>query len=294
MKAVVVALVAALLFSPGRTSNETPGNPCSGVLASGIPPRSKDAPTGSELMETVWNLRGRERDEAIVRELTQGNLPDFLRDLVPVRLWSRDRRGVFHEAIVCVTPDYLSVGSNDDFVRVPLGFQAAVDTAREFQFTLPTRKIVDAIYRQSSVRLAPRPMTPSPRMVSTPYFVEHNRIIEQQRSGELGELISGHKKDLILTKRLLTRKGRVAIYGWHEKAGHPIQPLSTFHGARYADYSHGVRLVSTTVMLDGSPRSVYDILRDSSVARVLTYEGAIRDAARLMRVEATPVKTPTD
>ncbi|HSF17576.1 MAG TPA: hypothetical protein VLK65_18680 [Vicinamibacteria bacterium] len=245
-------------------------------------------------MKKVWDLQGRERDEVIFQELRHGSLPGFLRHLKAVRLESRDRRGVIHEAVICVMPDYLAVGSDDDFVRVPLGFRAAVDTARQFESILPTRKMVDAIYRQAARRLTPQPMKPTSRMVSTQYFVEHNRTIERQRGDVLGVLMSGHKKDLILTKRLLTRRRRVAIYGWHEKPGRPIQPLSTVHGARYADYSHGVRLVSATVLLDGSPRSVYEILRDSNVAQVLTYEGTIRDAARIMRAETATTKKSTD
>ena len=64
--------------------------------------------------------------------------------------------------------------------------------------------------------------------------------------------------------------------------GDPIQPLSTVHGALYVDYSHGVRLVSTTVVVDGRPRSIYDALQDSHVAPVLSREGVTRDFWGLM------------
>jgi hypothetical protein len=214
-------------------------------------------------------------------------MPPFLRELQPVRLSSVGPGGRVHEAVVFVMPDYLAVGSNEDFLRVPLGLDTAKRVARQFGFTLPTRKMVDAIYRQSSLRLTPQPMKAGPRMRSTAYYLDHQRMIEAQRAGRhLGELVSGHKKDVILTKRLLTRRGRVAIYGWHQRGAKPIQPLSTVHGARYADYSHGVRLVSTTVLLDGAPRSIFDVLRDPELARVLTHEGTIRDAARIMGYES--------
>jgi hypothetical protein len=58
-----------------------------------------------------------------------------------------------------------------------------------------------------------------------------------------GVLLAGHKKDLVLTRKLATRPNRVAIYGWHQLSGEPIQPVSTVHVAEYADYSHGVRLI---------------------------------------------------
>jgi len=184
---------------------------------------------------------------------------------------------------VWVTPDYLAVGSNDDFVRVPMGLDPAAALARSFGFTLPTQKIVDAIYEQSSLRLTPQPMAPGPRMRSTDYFLRHQLAIERQRGDRApGELVSGHKKDLVLTNRLLTRRGKVAIYGWHQRDGLPIQPVSTVHGRRYSDYSHGVRLVAATMRLDSELRSVVDVLHDPDLAPVLSDEGPIQDAARLM------------
>jgi hypothetical protein len=120
-------------------------------------------------------------------------------------------------------------------------------------------------------------------MGSNFYLSKHQQRIDEQRSGlRVGELISGHKKDLVLSNRLGQLPGRVAIYGWHRAPGHPIQPLSTVHGAEYVDYSHGVRLVSTTVVVDGRPRSIYDALQDSHLASVLSREGVTRDPWALM------------
>jgi hypothetical protein len=59
--------------------------------------------------------------------------------------------------------------------------------------------------------------------------------------------------------------------------------VSTVHGRRYSDYSHGVRLVAATMRLDSEPRPVVDVLRDPDLAPVLSDEGPIRDAARLLR-----------
>jgi hypothetical protein len=288
----ILGLIATLgvLFG-NAVPNQSPtdvAKVCSSQLSRAIPERSPDAPSGSQFVERIWDLRGRERDEVVLAELARGNLPDFLRELKPVTLTSRDRHGVRHLATVCVMPDYLAVGSDEDFVRLPLGFRAATRVARDFGFILPTRKIVDAVYQQAALRLPPMPMRPGREMVSTRYVAAHNETIERvRREQRLGELVSGHKKDLVLTKRLLTRRGRVAIYGWHQRPGHPIQPLSTVHGARYADYSHGVRLVSDTVLLNGRSRSIYEVLSDRAVANTLTHEGIIRDAARLMGIAST-------
>ena len=51
----------------------------------------------------------------------------------------------------------------------------------------------------------------------------------------------------------------VAIYGWLRRDGATIQLLSTGHMAWYADYCHGIRLVSDTVFVDGQARSVFDL-----------------------------------
>ena len=107
--------------------------------------------------------------------------------------------------------------------------------------------------------------------------------IDEQRAGvPLDALISGHMKDVVLSNRLFERPDRVAIYGWHRLDGRPIQPLSTVHGVRYADYSHGIRLVWNEVRVDGVSRSIYDVLADSKLAPVLSDEGALRDPHRLL------------
>jgi hypothetical protein len=54
------------------------------------------------------------------------------------------------------------------------------------------------------------------------------------------------------------------------------------HGVRYADYSHGVRLVWHEVLVDGVRRSIYDVLADPKLAPLLSDEGALRDARVLM------------
>jgi hypothetical protein len=115
-------------------------------------------------------------------------------------------------------------------------------------------------------------------MRSTEYYWHHNELIAQQRTalGVLpGVLTAGHKKDLVITNRLWRYPDRVAIYGWHRAINSPIQPLSTIHGARYADYSHGVRLVSTTIYVDGKPMSIFAALADPELSRVLSGEGPL-------------------
>jgi len=103
----------------------------------------------------------------------------------------------------------------------------------------------------------------------------------------LGALVSGDKKDVVLSNRLITHPGQIAIYGWHRLTGAPIQPLSTVHGAHYADYSHGIRLVSRKVLVDGKLRSIAEILEDPVLSKVLSDEGPIRNLSGLLPSSAS-------
>jgi len=55
----------------------------------------------------------------------------------------------------------------------------------------------------------------------------------------------------------------VVIYGWHRLDGKPIQPVCNGHGETYADYSHGIRLVSRHAKINGADVSLFDILEDT-------------------------------
>lgn len=272
---------AMTLFS----ANGVQAAACPKPLADSIPKRTARAPSGSELMAQLHKVGGSRRDAAVVNQVLAGNLPGFLRQLTPVEFVGSGDNGEALQITICVTPEYLAVGDNADYVRVPMGLGAAARIANELGFLLPTTKMVDAIYRQAEIRLTPRPMEPTSQMESTAYLLEHNRLLEAQRAEDgqsLSDLTAGQKKDIVLTKRLLSKPGRVPIYGWHRPNGKPIQPLSTVHGAGYADYSHGVRLVSRTAYVNGKPRDLAEIIQDDKLAHLVSSEGPIKDPARLL------------
>ncbi len=255
-------------------------------LTRSIPVRSHQDLTGSQFARFVSGMSARDREQAILEQITQGNVPRFLRKLVPVELHWASPTGRSLTATIFVTPDYLAIGSDADFLRIPMNLHTAAAVAERFGFVLPTRKIVDAIYLQS-YRLIPQPLPASDQMRSTQYYWTHNELIKAQvrASGvRLGELVSGDKKDVVISNRLNLHLGRIAIYGWHRAPGDPIQPLSTVHGANYADYSHGIRLVSEWVSLNGKLRRIGDILRDPAIAGVLSDEGPIHLNADTLRL----------
>jgi hypothetical protein len=151
--------------------------------------------------------------------------------------------------------------------------QAVADV---FECALITRKMSDDIYRAAKIKLAPQPLTIDREAAKT--FFQHHNLIETQRAAsgdKTFSLISGIKKDIVLTNRLAEKPNRVAIYGWHKENGEPIQPLTIVHKDTYVDYSHGVRLVSRRVMVDGREIDLRALLNDPELCALVSDEGPI-------------------
>ncbi len=256
--------------------------------ATALPARPAAALTGSQFAVKVRGLSVQAREVAILRELEAGNIPNFLRHLQPVKLRTKDAAGVAHTATLQVMPDYLAIGSDQDFVRIPMTPDTAQAFAQRFGFMLPTPKIVDEINKQAQVHLTPSPLPAGRQMASTEYYMRHQKMIEKQRGRErLGKLTSGDKKDVVISKRLLSRPSQVAIYGWHRRNGRPVQPLSLVHGHAYADYSHGIRLVSRTIEVDGRTRTLDEVLNDRKLSALVSNEGAF-PASRIAYAHHAP------
>jgi hypothetical protein len=267
---------------------QTWATPPDSLAVTPIPQRPAQAITGYQFATKTMGRAGNKRQKEALKELRSGNIPAFLRTLQPVRLIHKPANQDTLVAILYVMPDYLAIGSDENFLRIPLTYSSATAIAREFGFSLPTRKIVDAIYAQATCHLTPEPLPPGVKMRSSEYYLMHRQKIKTQRQHEgcqLGELIAGHKKDVVITNRLRQKPGRIAIYGWQRQNGRPIQPLSTVHDAEYADYSHGIRLIYQTVWINGNPQSIFDVLKDPILGPVLTYEGDIPSPRALMGIK---------
>jgi len=244
------------------------------VVASFIPNRPAGALGGAQFMQSLAGLDRDTREAAVLRELMKGNIPDFLRRLVPITVTATDAEGGKHTAVYQVMPDYLGIGSDRDFVRVPMNPQTAQAFCDAFGFVLPTTKIVNDIWAEAISKTIPQPLTQSREDPMT--FLTHNRMIEQQLAGQyLGELRAGHKKDVVITNRMSEQPKRVAIYGWHFPSGEPIQPLTTVHVDWYVDYSHGIRPVKATIKVDGVDMQYQQVLRDPKLHVLLSNEGSI-------------------
>ena len=276
-----------------------PANPCPRSQLEAVPARPPAAESGTDFIRRVVDLDESARERVIAADLLSGDIPDFLRTLKPVGLRGELPSGRNVTITVCVMPDYLALGSDRDFLRIPMRLSTALLVAARFGFVLPTARIVDAIYDQAEVRLPPQPLPPTDAMRSTAYYLTHDALVSAQlviQAAAPGALVAGDKKDLVLTNELRAMPERIAIYGWHVSSGHPIQPLSLWHGKHYADYSHGVRLVSQIVLVNGMQRSLYDVMGDPKLAPIVSGEGPIpltRElVAQLGASETAPAPQP--
>ena len=224
-----------------------------------LPPRQPAAQNGTAFARSIADLALAKREERIVAEVLAGNVPPFLRQLVPVHVSAGNVKASFF-----VAPDYLAIGSDDDYFLAPLTPLAAQVIADRLDCVLPTPKMVDDIYESATVKLAPAPIPPSPAMTTVAVFLRHNEIVRAARAGNvpLGALVAGHKKDVVIANKVFATTGKVAIYGWHKLDGKPIQPLYAGHSASYADYSHGIRLVSRRMDVNGMTKSIAEVLAD--------------------------------
>lgn len=243
-----------------------------------IPPRQPGAKTGSQFMDFVTNMTFAQREEQIYNEIAAGNIPDFLRSLINVQAQFTDANGTPHTVIYKVMPDYLAIGSNEDFCRIPMGPITAQRLATLFGATMPTSKLVDNIYTNSAIKLQPVTYAPVGNQNElVPKFVLHNRAIDSLRliaGGVLGQLTGGTKKDVVVSNKIVdpSRPNHVTIYGWHQLNGQPIQPLTNIHINTYVDYSHGIRFLNNEIIFDGQIRKITDLLRDDILYKVLSDE----------------------
>jgi hypothetical protein len=228
--------------------------------------------TGNEFYHQAFAMKWAARDSLVVKEALAGNVPEFLKKFVAVNVSIPDSStGKTIKATYYVSPDYLSVGNNNDWARINITPNAAQKIADSFYCFLPTRKMADDIYNAATVKLEPVPMYAF--RDSTPTMWQHHLIIEGQRKGRKG-LIAGIQKDVVISGKISrdTRPDRVAIYGWHKLDGKPIQPLYTGHINWWVDYSQGIRLIYRKIKVDGKWMDYVDVLKNPRLQKLLCDE----------------------
>lgn len=239
-----------------------------------LPPRAADAVTGSQLLPHLHGLSLGQRETLLWHEFAAGNVPAFLRTLVPVTTQTVIE-GRMRTAQFWCTRDYLGIGTDTDWFRMPMTPTLGQQLADRLECMLPTRRMVDAIWARAPVKLAPYPYSPSVYDILSPsLFHRHHLQIEAQRGTQAQTLlVAGIKKDVVASARIASWPGRVMIYGWHQSNGAPIQPLWHGHTFGHVDYSHGVRLCARRVEIDGVATTIDAVLADPQLHVLLSDEG---------------------
>ena len=113
-------------------------------FAQAIPQRPAAALPASKLVQRLQGMNEVERETAVAAQLLAGNIPDFLRRLAPIRLTGHFPSGRTVHVTFCTLPDYLAIGSDRDFMLIPMRLQTALAVADAYGFLLPTKKISGA------------------------------------------------------------------------------------------------------------------------------------------------------
>jgi hypothetical protein len=246
-----------------------------------IPDRQSNALTGSRFIDSIRNIKfdpnkDEKRENAYLEQFIAGNIPEFMRSLVPV-----DISDGTVKAVIYVMPEYLCIGSDDDYVIVPMNPLTAQRIMDAWGGQLPTRKIVDTIYKASAIKMNFHPMTP-PRY---PYDHSMMHTDRYETAGAIaGQLIAGHKKDVIIDTWLESAHvnfKKVGVYGgWlGGKILHNFRTHS--HDVYYKDYSHGIRCVSQLVYYGPNNAGVSEhILRDPKKHKLLSNQPTAFKTAR--------------
>lgn len=241
-----------------------------------IPDRNPHAFTGSEFMKHNMDVARYIREGNILQELLEGNIPDFLRKFCEVKITKGSNSITY-----LVMPDYLCIGSDDDYIRIPMNPLTAQQVANKYNCTLPTTKMVKDIYHNATNKLSAIPHGPpyDYTMMSSERFIWSNdKINNQMVNKDKLQLTAGHKKDVVLTDNLAPNNPnhRVAIFGWFNADGSIIQPLNPkSHEETYADYSHSIRMIARDVIVNGNPMQIDDVFNHPEYCNLVSDEGIL-------------------
>ncbi len=228
---------------------------------------------GTDFGNSIMNVGPNQtREDLIFAQYQAGNVPDFMRHAISVTVTAGNNTLTYW-----VLPDVLSVGIDTDYLRTPINPLTAKKVADLYGCILPTRKMAYQIWQAATVKLDPSPNGPpyDVTMQSTERMVFHNKKIQTALGDKIpGELVTGHKKDVVISVGLLTHPNNLAIVGWWYPSGQMIQPLNyVSHDRYYKDYSHGIRLINRMVTINGQWYDAYDILRNETLATLISDEG---------------------
>lgn|SRR3990172_1993626 len=235
-------------------------------------PKNPGTPA-TEILKHMPPKLGAERSEAIFHWAMMGCIPDFLCRWMVVNLAVDD-----HELEICCLPDFFCLGTDADWVFVPMGALTAERLAQHFNAHLPTPKLVDFIYTASTRQVA-QPWGPpyDSTMTDTARWGKQTQKIRSASGFVPGALNEGHLKNVCVSKRMNNTCGEwLSFYGWFNAKGKPIQGNNVnAHGVEYADYAHGVRFIHNELVVDGEVMLFDDVLKHPVLYPLLDPEGPV-------------------
>jgi hypothetical protein len=203
--------------------------------------------------------------------------------------------GAGNTAVLQVQTDEMAIGTLEDHLRLPLTPSAAQSILNLRGWLLPTPWLVYQIWRAAPARLEPKGMSPN-LGASMAQYAAHSALIDQQLAAlgaggpNDGAFRAGMKKSVVVSN--IAQPGKVLIFGWYRPPPapdvfddrlpmsapnrQPIQPRSNVHGGFYVDYSHGIRAVHGTCLLNGRPTSTVDLYQHPTLSHLVSNEGPVR------------------
>lgn len=253
---VALGTIGAVLFGTrAAMASPTPPEP------SGPPPPAPPGgrETGTAFFERVRGLSQAQQDAAALQAAADGSFPARALGWITVPL----RAGSLSGEVV-VMADFFGVGTDEDWIRWPLMPGSAQRLADMFDAVLPTQKIAQAV-----LAAATRIDMPTYAPPHTIEMYKRANDLAIRRVGTRTGLIDGEKKYVLAADD--AHPGKVIIWGgWHASVSAVWQPYSWIHDDRYEDYSHGIRLVKREMRVDGATRDILDVMRDPTLASLVS------------------------
>lgn len=185
-------------------------------------------------------------------------------------------------ATLWALPDFFGLRIDGEYIRLPMLPGTAQTIADWFGWTLPTPLIVRTLHRQTPAgRRIPFAAASKDRGGSATYLAvndRNNKVIADRGIGS-GDIVSGHRKDIVLTNRLVGKANPLAIYGawWNALEEQPIQWLEAGgHDGSYVDYSHGCRFLKNRIQIDGADLELTAFAAADPRCRIVSDEGPLK------------------
>lgn len=231
--------------------------------------------TGTEIANSLIGKSGAEREALVWAALMADEVPGYLGDKgrwPQVVITDKDKDGNPHTLVMRVAPRPIEVGTEEDPFLQPMQPSTADRYANKRHAILSSRRLVDAIWNHSILRLpiGPPPgfTIPGPDMIDPRSWIAHNKIIQDQLGGSQA-LMSGGLKSVVVGPGL--DGTHVAIYSTPFSGVGPLRPAidppgyqgyTTIHTVDHVDWSHGVQLIDRSATLDDKPVDLMDLFVD--------------------------------